>query len=344
MNVNKLIKCRICLVENVRMYVVANKNLQETYRKLTDVPFVTKDRRPLLACYFCYTKLKQSWRLQRKCLEAEQWFAEVLTEDYEENPQLYKDQLQFSGFVISPVKHVSIYDECQIENVTIKEELPDVCEAQDAAKQREDYQNASDQARPLVKVKIEVAEEQEDAQDVSEREDIPSKHSQTNSEHYTPIVDLKIEVEETQTQVSEREDVPRKSSDQDPIDCTPFLDVKIEVQEDEPTRYSEPEYIVPQHSMMELQNEDEQEMSRRVLGVKQKLDERRTIPEHTITTQHMRNEQATSNVIPNTQNHMPDPGTMFIKPFPQVNSNINNTEMMGHYLGNSYASRDSRPE
>lgn len=34
----KLSMCRICLVDNIRMYVVENKDLQETYEKLTNTP------------------------------------------------------------------------------------------------------------------------------------------------------------------------------------------------------------------------------------------------------------------------------------------------------------------
>ena len=30
--------CRICLVENVRMYVVTNKDMQDLYEKLADIP------------------------------------------------------------------------------------------------------------------------------------------------------------------------------------------------------------------------------------------------------------------------------------------------------------------
>ena len=33
--------CRICLVEDVRMYVVTNKDMQDLYAKLTDIPVST---------------------------------------------------------------------------------------------------------------------------------------------------------------------------------------------------------------------------------------------------------------------------------------------------------------
>ncbi|KAJ8704999.1 hypothetical protein PYW08_012319 [Mythimna loreyi] len=352
MNMDKLIQCRICLVENVRMYVVANKNLQETYKKLTDVPFVTKDRRPLLACYFCYTKLKQSWRLQRKCLEAEEWFTQVLSEDCEASPQLNQEKLKFSGYGISPIKHVSIYDEFEIENVTIKEELPDDCEEQDASgKQKEDYQKDSEktfQERPSVSVKIEVEDSNAPTND-SNREDIPPKQSQLPPQ-YTSVVDLKIEVQEdTPTQIPESED-STKISEQDPIDFTPFLDLKIEVEEEQgtaPRQFPEPEYIVPQHSMMEFNTEVEQdmakkqaEMAKRTLGMKkQKLDERRTIPEHTITTQHMVT-KAAAKMLPNLQTPMSEPVSIFLKPFPDDNPEGNcamDNAQMGHYLDSSFS-------
>lgn len=34
----KLSLCRICLIDNVRMYLVADKQLQELYERLTNTP------------------------------------------------------------------------------------------------------------------------------------------------------------------------------------------------------------------------------------------------------------------------------------------------------------------
>ena len=51
---DKLQKCRICLAENVRMYVVVNSNMRELYERLTDIPvswyiiLISAERRPLL--------------------------------------------------------------------------------------------------------------------------------------------------------------------------------------------------------------------------------------------------------------------------------------------------------
>ncbi|KAJ8706555.1 hypothetical protein PYW07_012633 [Mythimna separata] len=127
----KLSMCRICLVENVRMCVVTDKSLQETYEKLTDVPFVTEDRKPMLACSFCCTRLKQCCQLQRKCVEAEELLAQMLSEDYEQKPLTIENLGFVSSFITSPVTHISIGADCQIGSDAIKQELPAVCEEQD---------------------------------------------------------------------------------------------------------------------------------------------------------------------------------------------------------------------
>ncbi|KAJ8706482.1 hypothetical protein PYW07_012560 [Mythimna separata] len=105
------------------MHVLDDKHLQETYEKLTDVPLVTEDSRPMLACYLCYAKLKQSYRLQRRCLEAEKWFEQILSEDCETKPTLNRDPLLFSGYIISPIVHVSTLAEYATEKDDIKEEI-----------------------------------------------------------------------------------------------------------------------------------------------------------------------------------------------------------------------------
>ncbi|KAJ8705035.1 hypothetical protein PYW08_012355 [Mythimna loreyi] len=127
----KLPMCRICLVENVRMYVVTNKNLHQVYEKLTDVPFITEDSRPMLACFFCCTKLKQCGRFLRNCLKAEELFAQILNNDYEAlilflqtNPIVIPDDLElFNGFIKTPVENISIVDASQTECIAVKEEL-----------------------------------------------------------------------------------------------------------------------------------------------------------------------------------------------------------------------------
>ncbi|KAJ8704993.1 hypothetical protein PYW08_012313 [Mythimna loreyi] len=109
---NKLLMCRICLVENVRMYVVTDEHLQEIYEKLTDFPFETGDGRPLRACLFCITKLKQCCQLLKKCLDAEKLFDQMVCKDYRPDTSLqYLGQLEFfGGLTTTPVEHISILD------------------------------------------------------------------------------------------------------------------------------------------------------------------------------------------------------------------------------------------
>ncbi|KAJ8706888.1 hypothetical protein PYW07_012966 [Mythimna separata] len=122
----KMPMCRICLVDSGRMYKVNDKDLQKLYETLTDIAFVTEDRRPMLVCFLCFAKLKQCCQLQRKCLEAEELFAQMMNEP---NSSINRGQLKFfSGLTVTPVENISIVD---IESSAVTEELPAVCERLD---------------------------------------------------------------------------------------------------------------------------------------------------------------------------------------------------------------------
>ncbi|KAJ8705066.1 hypothetical protein PYW08_012386 [Mythimna loreyi] len=179
----KLPMCRLCLAENVRMYVVINKDLHALYERLTDNPFVTGDNRPMLACFICCTKLKQCCQLQRKCLEAEERLAQMMNEDYEINPPVNQDHFGCcNGLTISPMEHVSIKsdDACQAECDPIKEELPTVCERLDNVIEPEEEYD----------VKVEHLDNS-----YSDSEDIPAQHSESDSEDYVPLIKIKAGVE-----------------------------------------------------------------------------------------------------------------------------------------------------
>ncbi|KAJ8706558.1 hypothetical protein PYW07_012636 [Mythimna separata] len=177
----KLFMCRICLVENVRMCVVTDKSLQEMYEKLTDVPFVTEDRKPMLACSFCCTRLKQCCQLQRKCVEAEELLAQMLSEDYEEISLTNHGQLGFVGRLITtPVENISIGADCQIGSDAIKQELPAVCEEQD------------DVELQLTHLSEEVIPENL----YNSHPDVEAHHSESESEEEQLVMVFKIEEEE----------------------------------------------------------------------------------------------------------------------------------------------------
>ncbi|KAJ8705102.1 hypothetical protein PYW08_012422 [Mythimna loreyi] len=185
----KLPMCRLCLAENVRMYVVINKDLHALYERLTDNPFVTGDSRPMLACFICCTKLKQCCQLQRKCLEAEERLAQMMNEDYELNSPINQDHFGcFSELTISPMVHVSIEsdDACQAECDPIKEELPDVCERLDDVIEPEE-EHQSDEL-----------ELENEYSSFSVAEDVPAKQSESDSEDNVPLMEIKTEVEEEQ--------------------------------------------------------------------------------------------------------------------------------------------------
>ncbi|KAJ8705011.1 hypothetical protein PYW08_012331 [Mythimna loreyi] len=166
----KLPMCRICLVKNVRMYIVVGKHMQDLYELLTDVPFITEDTRPALACYFCYAKLKQCCRLQQQCREAEELFAEMMNEP---NPSINRGQLEwFNGYVKTPVEIISTENFDQMEHVAIKEE-PEI------------FEELEDIVEPKV-------EQQSDNNGYSDVEETPPQHY----EYDLDVTEFKTEVEE----------------------------------------------------------------------------------------------------------------------------------------------------
>ncbi|KAJ8706822.1 hypothetical protein PYW07_012900 [Mythimna separata] len=195
----KLPMCRICLAEDVRMFVIVNKKLHELYERLTGDPFVTRDRRPMLACFICCTKLKQCCQLQRKCLEAEELLTEMMNEDCELNP--FTDQNLFGCFnelTQSPMVHVSIDDECQTECDAIKEELPDVCERLDDIIEPKEEHHSDDLEQEIL------------YNSYSDTENKPTQQSESDSEEaYRLLKEIKTEVEEEQ-EVSRKK---RRASD-----------------------------------------------------------------------------------------------------------------------------------
>ncbi|KAJ8703586.1 hypothetical protein PYW08_016945 [Mythimna loreyi] len=188
----KLPMCRLCLAENVRMYVVINKDLHALYERLTDNPFVTGDSRPMLACFICCTKLKQCCQLQRKCLEAEERLTQMMNEDYELNPPINQDHFGCRNkLTISPMEHVSIEsdDGCQTECDPIKKELPDVCERlDDVIEPEEEHQSDDLELENLHK---------------RYSQDMSAQPSESDLEDDVPLIKIKTEVEEEQ-------EVPRK--------------------------------------------------------------------------------------------------------------------------------------
>ncbi|KAJ8736860.1 hypothetical protein PYW07_000131 [Mythimna separata] len=122
----RLPMCRICLVENVRMYIVVGKHLHKVYELLTNIPFITEDRKPTLACYFCYSKLEQYYQLQEQCLEAEKLFNQMLNEP---NASILRGKsILFNGLTKSPMETINIISDDLTSHVPIKEEGQDMVE------------------------------------------------------------------------------------------------------------------------------------------------------------------------------------------------------------------------
>ncbi|KAJ8706839.1 hypothetical protein PYW07_012917 [Mythimna separata] len=203
----KLPMCRICLVENVRMYIVVGKDLHELYETLTDIPFVTEDRRPMLACFFCFSKLKQCCQLQRKCLEAEELFAQMMNEP---NSSVNRGQLKFiKGLIVTPVENISIVDVSHIESIAVKEELPAVCERLDDVIEPEEEH---------LKYELELQLLNNSYPDA---EYVTTQQSKPHSEYDVPLIEIKTEVEEEQ-EVSRKK---RRASDTTRIEQ--YLDMNL---------------------------------------------------------------------------------------------------------------------
>ncbi|KAJ8705080.1 hypothetical protein PYW08_012400 [Mythimna loreyi] len=233
---DKMTMCRICLVENVRMYIVNDKDLQELYETLTDIPFVTEDRRPMLACVFCFAKLKQCCQLQRKCLEAEKLFAQMLNEP---SPSVHRAQLKlFSELTVTHLENISISDVSHVERIAVKEELPDVCERLD----------------DIVETKVERLEQESEPPNNrhSHAEDIPAQQSKPDLEYGVPLIEIKTEVEEEQEVVRKKrrvsdttqlelenvnrsysEDIPPQQFQPEAADYVPLVEIKIQVKEEQ---------------------------------------------------------------------------------------------------------------
>ncbi|XP_050556679.1 endothelial zinc finger protein induced by tumor necrosis factor alpha-like [Spodoptera frugiperda] len=122
----KLSLCRICLIDNVRMYLVADKQLQELYERLTNTPFVTEDSRPMLACFFCYANLKKCCYFMRKCREAEEVFHQMLNGDYEQKPPKIIG-LPYGGYIRTAIQHIDTTDldtgDIKQEDETVRADL-----------------------------------------------------------------------------------------------------------------------------------------------------------------------------------------------------------------------------
>ncbi|KAJ8706795.1 hypothetical protein PYW07_012873 [Mythimna separata] len=188
----KLPMCRICLVENVRMYVVINRNLHQLYEQLTGVPFITKDSRPMLACVFCCTKLKQCAHFMRKCLEAEQLFAQMMNEEYKPNA-LKPDHLEFlNGFIKTPVEIISIVDGGQMGCVTVKEEFVSA---------------VREMPMFYVEPKVEHLTDEDVDNSYTELLDLPAHHFESDS--IDDVLEMEIKTEEEEEELSRKK--PRSS-------------------------------------------------------------------------------------------------------------------------------------
>ncbi|KAJ8706480.1 hypothetical protein PYW07_012558 [Mythimna separata] len=185
----KLLMCRICLVENVRMSAVANKNLQEMYETLTDVPLVTEDRRPIHACYFCYSKLKQCFRFKTKCLEAEELFTQML-KSCEQKPSLRRANSEYmGGLVTTAIENINILDDGQAVSGVIEVEVPAVS-AVTAMPTVTAVRSLCERPYEFIEVKVE--------HDSDDLDDVPAQQSSSDSEDDVPLLKIKAEVEEVQ--------------------------------------------------------------------------------------------------------------------------------------------------
>ncbi|CAB3246519.1 unnamed protein product [Arctia plantaginis] len=125
----ELSMCRICLSTNKRMKNLVGTYLQKMYEDLTTMLFVTKDNRPIMVCYICCARLKNSHQLKMRCLQSEKLFTQVLADNVTV-PDIQEDTISTDRLQITPVIHLSIGNVqnsvlCSAEK-EIKKEVPEV--------------------------------------------------------------------------------------------------------------------------------------------------------------------------------------------------------------------------
>ncbi|CAB3252659.1 unnamed protein product [Arctia plantaginis] len=125
----ELLMCRICLSTNKRMKNLVGTYLQKMYEDLTTMLFVTKDNRPIMVCYICCARLKNSHQLKMRCLQSEKLFTQVLADNVTV-PDIQEDTISTDRLQITPVIHLSIGNVqnsvlCSAEK-EIKKEVPEV--------------------------------------------------------------------------------------------------------------------------------------------------------------------------------------------------------------------------
>ncbi|CAK1600545.1 unnamed protein product [Parnassius mnemosyne] len=96
--------CRICLCDNVRMYVLKKTGLENLYRTLTN-SFMDEDEEPIIVCFTCHARLIRCRRLQQQAVESKAVLEQLhaggsmsITKPHEA-----RDKIQFT-----PISHIDI--------------------------------------------------------------------------------------------------------------------------------------------------------------------------------------------------------------------------------------------
>ncbi|CAK1591556.1 unnamed protein product [Parnassius mnemosyne] len=105
--------CRICLCDNVRMYVLKKTGLEKLYKTLTN-SFMDEDEESIIICFTCHARLIRCRTLQQQAIKSNTILEQLLAGGSMSIPNHHeaRDKIQFT-----PISHIDIRPvECDVEN------------------------------------------------------------------------------------------------------------------------------------------------------------------------------------------------------------------------------------
>ncbi|CAK1591479.1 unnamed protein product [Parnassius mnemosyne] len=105
--------CRICLCDNVRMYVLKKTGLENLYKTLTN-SLVDVDEEVIIVCFTCHARLIRCRTLQQQAIESNAVLEQLLAGGSMSIPNHHeaRDKIQFT-----PISHIDIRPvECDLDN------------------------------------------------------------------------------------------------------------------------------------------------------------------------------------------------------------------------------------
>ncbi|CAK1591489.1 unnamed protein product [Parnassius mnemosyne] len=167
--------CRICLCDNVRMYVLKKTGLENLYKTLTN-SFMDEDEEPIIICFTCHARLIRCRTLQQQAIESNAILEQLLAGGSMSIPNHHeaRDKIQFT-----PITHIDIRPvECDVEN-NCKD---DMFSLESVKVEEENFEIENSTFEEYGNHEIESAEKQEDL----EIDAFEDRH--TDSENDLPLI------------------------------------------------------------------------------------------------------------------------------------------------------------